>query len=83
MIARASELLRLGDISGARLLLDRASSAGEARATFALAETYDPNVLARWGARGIRGDVSKAKELYARALSDGMSEATIRITDLK
>jgi hypothetical protein len=83
MIARASELLRLGDISGARLLLERASSAGEGRATFALAETYDPNVLARWGARGIRGDVAKAKELYARALSDGMSEATIRITDLK
>ena len=83
MMARAQELLRLGDISGARLLLERASASGEARATFALAETYDPNVLSRWGARGFRGDAAKARELYAKALSDGMSEATIRITDLK
>ena len=34
---------------------------------FALAETYDPNMLAAWGVRGVTADVMKAKALYFKA----------------
>ena len=42
-IAKAEELLRQGDVSGARLLLEHASRQGSAVASFKLAETYDPD----------------------------------------
>ena len=45
--------------------------AGHPRAAFLLAETFDPHVLSRLGALGIRGDAGKARELYARARSLG------------
>ena len=80
---RASELLRLGDISGARLLLGRAAASGDARAIFALAETYDPNRLAALGVRGIRGEPERAKALYAEALAEGVAEARLRLSDLR
>ena len=83
LTTRASELLRLGDISGARLLLGRAAASGDARAIFALAETYDPNRLAALGVRGIRGEPERAKALYAEALAEGVAEARLRLSDLR
>ena len=83
LTTRAAELLRLGDISGARLLLGRAAASGDARAIFALAETYDPNRLAALGVRGIRGDPERAKALYAEALAEGVAEARLRLSDLR
>ena len=83
LTSRASELLRLGDISGARLLLGRAAASGDARAIFALAETYDPNRLAALGVRGIRGEPERAKALYAEALAEGVAEARLRLSDLR
>ena len=32
-----------------------------------LAETYDPQMLARWGVLGIKPDLEKAKTLYQEA----------------
>ena len=67
LVKRADAIFRSGDVSGARLLLERASEAGDARALFLLAETYDPRVLSTLRTRGIRGDAARAEELYARA----------------
>jgi hypothetical protein len=67
LVTRAEALLRTGDVSGARLLLERASQAGDTGAMMLLGETYDPRVLASLGAIGVRGDILKAEELYARA----------------
>jgi hypothetical protein len=83
LLARASTLLGQGSIGAARAVLERAAEAGSARASFALAETYDPLVLSRWGTYGTRGDATKARELYAKAHVGGIAEAKDRINALR
>jgi hypothetical protein len=80
---RAEELFRKGDVSGARLLLERALDSGNARAAFLLAETFDPNVLSKLGVVGIRGDNAKAREFYGRARAMGIALAGERMEALK
>jgi hypothetical protein len=75
--------LRQGDISGTRLLLEHALERGSARAAFMLAETHDARVLRSWRARGISGDLTKARELYERAQAGGIEDAKERIETLK
>jgi hypothetical protein len=67
LIDRAQRLVRLGDISGARLLLERAVARGDTRAAFHLAQTYDPQILRSWHVRGMLPDQERARELYAKA----------------
>jgi hypothetical protein len=83
LVTRADALLRSGDVSGARLLLERSLQAGNPRAAFLLAETFDPHVLSRIGAVGIRSDAAKARDLYARALALGVRQADERMQALK
>ena len=83
LLARANALLRQADISGARPLLEHAVDRGSARAAFMLAETYDVRVLQSWRARGIPGDLTKARELYERAQAGGIEDAKERIKMLK
>jgi TPR repeat protein len=82
-VRRADALFRSGDVSGARLLLERSMEAGNARAAFLLAETFDPHVLASLGALGIRPDPAKARDLYARALALGVQQAGERMQALR
>ena len=79
LLARADTLLQAGDISGARLVLERAVAEGSAVATFKLAETYDPRQLARWNALGVQGDWARAQALYERAQAAGIAQARLRI----
>jgi hypothetical protein len=83
LLARASALLRQGDIGAARIVLERAVEMGSVQASFSLAETYDPLILARWGALGTRGDAARAKDLYAKADAAGIKEAKARIEALR
>jgi len=83
LVARAEELLHKGDVSGARLLLERSMAAGNPRAAFLMAETFDPNVLSRLKVLGIRGDAARAQEFYARARDLGMVQAGERLEALK
>lgn len=83
LLARATELLRQADISGARPLLEHALAHGSARAAFMLAETYDARVLQSWRARGISGDLVKARELYEQAQAGGIEDAKARIEALR
>lgn len=83
LIRRAGELIQEGDISGARLLLERALNGGSAQAAFALAQTYDPQVLAQWQARGIRGDPARARQLYQLASEKGIAGAKESIASLR
>ncbi len=78
LVARARVLLARGDIGSARIVLQRAVEMGSAEASFALAETYDPLVLSKWGTYGTRGDVTRALDFYARALAGGIKEAKER-----
>jgi hypothetical protein len=83
LLARANALLGQADISGARPLLEYALEHGSARAAFMLAETYDPRVLQSWRARGIAGDLTKARKLYERAQAGGIEDAKERIKALR
>jgi hypothetical protein len=83
LLARAGTLVRQGNIGAARTVLERATEAGSARASFALAETYDPRILSAWGTYGTRGDATKARELYAKAHAGGVQEAKDRFNALQ
>ncbi|HEX7915308.1 hypothetical protein, partial [Rudaea sp.] len=78
LLARATALLGQGDIGAARIVLEHAVETGSAQASFMLAETYDPLVLSTWKTYGTRGDVTKARELYERALAGGIQQARDR-----
>jgi len=82
LIARASALLGQGNIGAARTVLERATETGSAQASFMLAETYDPGILSAWGTYGTRGEVTKARELYAKAHAGGIQEAKNRVEAL-
>lgn len=79
MARRAADMIKLGDIAAARVLLERPARDGYAPAIFALAETYDPRVLTQWGIRRPRGDMAQARVLYGEALKGGVTEARDRL----
>ena len=79
LIALASALLSQGNIGAARIVLERASESGNAKASFMLAETYDPAILSAWGTYGTRGEAAKAREHYAKAHAAGIQEAKGRL----
>jgi TPR repeat protein len=82
LLVRASQFLSHGNVGMARMFLELAVEKGSAPATFALAETYDPAVLAAWGTRGTQGDPAKARDLYQKALAGGVQDATDRLQSL-
>ena len=83
LIAQASRRLENGDVLGAREMLAAAEDGSQGPVLFALAETYDPNMLAAWGTRGVAADVARARALYRKALSLGVASAHGRLEALK
>ena len=83
LVSRGEELLSKGDVSGARLVLERALAGGHARAAFLLAETFDPNMLSKLGTLGLKGDAAKAREFYTQAQTLGMTQARERLEALR
>jgi hypothetical protein len=83
LMEQARLLIRRGDIGAARTVLEHAAGMGDAAALFALAETYDPNVLSAWGTLGTVGDAEKAEELYAAAVASAVQEVDGRLSALK
>jgi hypothetical protein len=83
VLAQAARRESSGDVAGAREMLAAAEDGAQGPVTFALAETYDPNMLAAWGTRGISSDVVKAKSLYRKALELGIARAQTRLQALE
>ena len=82
-ISKADDLLKQGNVAGARLVLEHGLRAGgSALLVFHLGETYDPNRLSRWRVFGVRPDVQKARELYNQAAGAGVQIARERIANL-
>jgi hypothetical protein len=71
-----------GDVIGARDMLAAAKDCAHGLVTFALAETYDPNMLSALGSRGVTSDVVRAKALYGKALELGVAKANARLEGL-
>lgn len=83
MLKSGAQFRANGNIAAARMMLQRAADAGDATAAFALAETYDPMVLAGLGVRGgIAPDVALAERWYAKANALGTSAAEERLVRL-
>lgn len=83
LMARAKALLASGDISPARLLLERAAEAREASAALMLAQTYDPTVLGTQDIRNITPDPTMARTWYQRAAQLGSADAQRRLSQLQ
>ena len=75
LMKRGEELASNGDIPAARLLLQRAAEARNARAAFALAATYDPAMIKQFGRNSATPDLALARTWYQRASDWGSSEA--------
>lgn len=82
LLKRGQIALQNGDLSAARLLLNRAAEAGDAQAAMALGATYDPRVLRELRALGASADVEKARSWYQKAAEMGASEANQRLQQL-
>ena len=82
LLKRAEAFLAQGDVATARVWLERAAETRDPRAALTLASTYDPNVLGRMGAIGIRPDAAQAHAWYERAAEFGSGEASQRLTAL-
>jgi TPR repeat protein len=80
---RAKNLLALGDIGGARLLLERVANAQDATAALLLAQTYDPTVLGVRDTRSVTPDPVLARDWYRKAASLGSEAAQQRLAQMQ
>jgi TPR repeat protein len=76
---RAMQLLGEGDIAAARMLLLHLAERGDGEAAYDLARTFDREMLAELGAKGVDGDVASARGWYERASQDGNEKAAKRL----
>ena len=83
LMDRAKRLIAAGDISPARLLLERAADAEESTAALMLARTYDPDVLGTQNSRNIISDPAMARVWYQRAAQLGSADAQRRLSQLQ
>ncbi|WP_407155766.1 hypothetical protein [Bradyrhizobium sp. STM 3557] len=75
LMKRGRDLLAVGDIASARLILARLAEHGEADASLLLAGTFDPVQLARLHVLGVAPDLDKARQWYAKAAEQRSSAA--------
>jgi hypothetical protein len=83
LMKRAKGLMDVGDIASARLLLERAAGAHEAKAALLLAQTYDPAVLGTPDMRSITPDPAMARVWYQKAAELGSVEAQQRLAQMQ
>jgi hypothetical protein len=76
LLKRGSELVASGDLAAARLVLQRAAEAGNARAAFALAGTYNPITLGELQVHGLSPDLATARHWYEKANELGSPDAS-------
>jgi hypothetical protein len=78
-LTRANALIASGDLAAARLVLQRAADSGDARSAMTLAETYDPEILAKLAVHGVVPDLALARDWYEKAKRFGAAEAAQRL----
>ena len=82
MMRRAEELISDGDLSAARVLLQRVAETHNARAAFQLAETYDPLATKKYGGAGSSANPTLAQQWYQRAKDWGSPDASKQLDAL-
>lgn len=83
ILAVAERFIAEGDVLAARAILSDTAANGDARALFALAETYDPNLLASWNAQKVEASPAYARLLYEAAMRAGMPDAQFRLDAIR
>jgi hypothetical protein len=83
LLKRGQDALNNGDLVAARLLLQRAATAGSADGALALAQTFDPAVIGRLGAVGVAADAAKAREWYQKAARLGSGLAAQQVANFQ
>lgn len=83
MAEQAAKAIRDGDIATARSILEKSLAAGDEAAAMALAETYDPVVLAAMKLEDVTADPKRARSLYEKASTAGFADAHKRLAALK
>lgn len=79
LLKRGDKLIASGDLAAARLVLQRAAEAGDARAALALAGTYDPVVLEKLEVHGFAPNIATARAWYEKAQQFGSADAPRRL----
>jgi hypothetical protein len=82
LLVQAAQCIEIGNVTAARELLVGADDGKQGAILFALAETYDPNMLAAWGTRDMAADAVKARALYQKAFDLGVIRAQHRLDAL-
>ena len=82
ILKRAKDLIASGDLAAAQSVLRPAAEAADAQAAMALAETYDPMILAKLGVHGFAADVALARHWYETAKQLGSPDAQRRLEAL-
>ena len=80
MLLRADDFIKSGDLSSARLLLERAAEAGDGRAALRLAGTFDPNVLKTLGfqdSAGLAFGTSEPRKSVRRRRGNGSGNSQV------
>jgi hypothetical protein len=83
LLKRGQDALNNGDLVAARLLLQRAATAGSADGALALAQTFDPAVIGRLGAVGVVADAAKARDWYQKAARLGSGLAAQQVANFQ
>jgi hypothetical protein len=79
---KGDELMGMGDVATARLYYERAADAGDGRAALLAGHTYNPEILAGFGVKGMQGDMAEAEKWYERARALGEKDAARELADL-
>ena len=82
LLKKAEEHQASGLIAAARLLYKKLADQGNARAAYALAQTYDPEILKSRTIVGLRPDIGQARKWYKIALEMGLASAGTRLIAL-
>lgn len=82
-LAQARRSLAEGDVKSARETLLNVAAGGNPVVLFTLAETYDPRVLAEWGAADADADLLTARLYYQSAYVGGIARAAERLKKLQ
>jgi hypothetical protein len=82
LLKRGEDLIASGDPAAARLVLQRAARAGDARAAMTIAATYDPLTIEKLGVHGLSPDIVLARQWYETAKRLGAPEASKRLETL-
>jgi TPR repeat protein len=82
LMKRGTEFVANGNIGAARMMFKVAAEAGDPTAAMALAQTYDPSVLEKLGAKGITPDVALAQQWYEKARALGSTATPGQLSGL-